>query len=133
MVLEFGSRREVIPLHDAAKPAQGGKTPILPTRVVAFGGGVASQGTGISQQALLPPNVAPQRTPTQGVVSTNIGSAASTAPPGQSGVSRTVAGRQAPGAAQQTPPNWNQTTDDQGRRVIRTPFGDVIQDKPPNP
>ncbi len=129
MVLEFGSRREVIPLHDVAKPAQVGKTPILPTRVVSFGGGVPSQGTGVSQQALIPPNVGPQRTPTQGVVSSSIGSAS---PSGPSGISRATPGRPTPGAPQ-APPNWNQTTDDQGRRVIRTPFGDVIQDRPPNP
>jgi hypothetical protein len=137
IVLEYGSRREVIPLYDAAKtPGQGGKTPILPTRVVAFGSGIQSSGTGISQQALLPPNAAPQRTQTPGApVSATIGSSGGpTGGPPSAGITRTTPstpGRQVPG--QQATPTWNERIDDQGRRVVRTPFGDIIQDRPRNP
>jgi hypothetical protein len=38
MVLELGSRREVIPLHEGTKQASMGKTPIIDTQVVSIGG-----------------------------------------------------------------------------------------------
>jgi hypothetical protein len=45
IVLESGAQKEIVPLHEGSKKNQGGKTPILSTRVVSFGGGNASGGT----------------------------------------------------------------------------------------
>ncbi len=124
MVLESGTRREVIPLHDGAKrQAQPGKTPILATRVVNFGGG----GSG---PVGAPPALA--ATVTRPVGQT--GPAASSI----GGPQRQAAGQQAaarPAAAPATVQqpmglvNPSETTDAQGRRVIRTPFGDIVRDK----
>ena len=36
IVLESGTRKEIIPLHEGSKRQQGGKTPILSTRVVSY-------------------------------------------------------------------------------------------------
>jgi hypothetical protein len=47
IVLERGNRREVIPLHEGSKRAQGGKTTNLATRVVSIGGS-GSTGSGAS-------------------------------------------------------------------------------------
>lgn len=137
MVLEYGSRREVIPLFDAAKhPPQAGKTTILPTRVVAFGG--ASTGSAASGPAA--PAVAVRNSPGSSTVAQIGGAAASGSTGGQSSVARAAspAGRQVPGNPQQAVPaqqqlNPGERVDDQGRRVIRTPFGDVVRPNTPNP
>jgi hypothetical protein len=44
IVLESGTRKEIIPLHEGSKRQQGGKTPILSTRVVSIGGGAVAGG-----------------------------------------------------------------------------------------
>jgi hypothetical protein len=146
MILENGPRREVIPLFDSTKArSQGGKTPIVATRVVNFGGtgaaGPAQPGPGVvavggsarpqgpqapGQTATVPPGASPGAPP---------GVGAQTGPPRAPG--QTQPGRQTPGNAPQAtvpaqaPPAWNERIDEQGRRVIRTPFGDIIRDKPP--
>jgi hypothetical protein len=147
MILENGPRREVIPLFDSTKARpQGGKTPIVATRVVNFGGGggtapgkpgpgpgVVTMGSSAQPQG--------QQAPGQPATVNQIFGPAQAAPPGaQSGTGRTGAqtqpGRQTPGNTPQAtqpaqpPPAWNERIDDQGRRVIRTPFGDIIRDKP---
>ncbi len=117
MVLERGNRREVIPLFDAAKhpqqgtAAQSGKTPVIPTRIVAVGGGGAGAG-----QAAVASGVRPVAPP---------GSAAGApAPAAAQGRSATQAQqtRQTTPASQQ--PGTQQDAQP-ARRVIRTPFGDV--------
>jgi hypothetical protein len=125
MILESGARLEIIPLHDGVKRSgQAVKTPVIATRVVNFGGG-----TGGSMLASATPPVsgsAPRPTQASMQTSTNIGGARASqsgvrpmsSPPGQEGGS--------------APPTWNEGTDSQGRRVIRTPFGDIVRDKQPN-
>jgi len=138
MVLESGSRREVIPLFDASKrPAPGGKTSIAATRVVAFGAGPSgAAGAAVVQPQRIPTAAATQaRQPgaqTQPVAAgTAPGAQAAPAAP-QSGIVRTTPqGRQVPGAAPGA--TWNEGVDDQGRRVIRTPFGDIVRERPPTP
>ncbi len=122
MVLESGARREVIPLHDGSKrTAQAGKTPILATRIVNFGAG---SGGG---------------TPAMAVVSSRPGGQGTAASP-RGGPQRqaVTAGQQAaakpavavtPAQAPQpgSPVNPSEFIDAQGRRVIRTPFGDIVR------
>ncbi len=117
MVLESGNRREVIPLHDGAKRAgQPGKTPIVATRIVNFGGGGAGGGTQVATVAAVRPSA-----PTSATIGGNQ----------RPGTTQPAAARPTPAA--QTPPqgivNPSETTDTQGRRVIRTPFGDIVRDK----
>jgi hypothetical protein len=127
MVLELGTRREVIPLFDPAKrPQGGGKTNIAATRIVAFGAG---SGGGAPGGAPVVATGAPARAAATAPAVANVGggSAAATAKPQtpQPGITR-----QTPGAPTAATP-WNQSTDGQGRRVIRTPFGDIVRDEPP--
>ncbi|NWG13163.1 MAG: hypothetical protein HXY20_06475 [Acidobacteria bacterium] len=129
MVLENGARREVIPLYDGSKrPTQGGKTPILATRVISFGAGPAQAGAVPVRSvptALVQPRPAAQAQPSVAPV----GQAASAAAP-EAGIARTtLQGRQVPGAPPSTA-SPGERTDEQGRRIIRTPFGDIVR---PNP
>jgi hypothetical protein len=154
MVMESGSRREVIPLFDASKhPSPGGKTPIIATRVVNFGpaggagatagrptamvvgpdsarppaaaGAPSSRAAARSTQTSAQPSAAPQATPTPAVTRDAQGRR----------VIRTPFGEVAqPEGQEQTPANPNEMRDAQGRRIIRTPFGDVVRpEPPPNP
>jgi hypothetical protein len=134
LVLENGSRREIIPLYDTSKQRKGGgKTPILTTRVVSFGAGGSAGGA-----AAAPVASAGVARPGQTPVAQPAGSAA---PPQPASVNAQPTVRTSippPQQTRQTPspgaqPAWNERTDDQGRRVIRTPFGDIVRDKPPNP
>jgi len=132
MVLENGGRREVIPLFDGSKrPGQGGKTPVIATRVVSFGAGPASAG-GISAQKATPAAAAAAR-PTAAAASVPVGTSAAPASPAaqQGGIVRGAQGRQTMGAPQGGQPA-GESTDSQGRTVIRTPFGDIVRPKPPN-
>jgi hypothetical protein len=133
MVLERGNRREVIPLFDSGKhpaqgaPAQSGKTPILLTRVVAFGAG------GTSGQGVAQPVVGGARAAAAGAPTAPTPQASQAA---QSSSSRNAAvtqqGRQVPGAVQAPPAQpAGGPVDQQGRRIIRTPFGDIPA--PPTP
>jgi len=124
MILENGNRREIIPLHDGAKrSAQAGKTPILATRIVAIGGAAGGGAPTPPLASSLPPGAVSR---TGGPASAIVGGA------GQ----RTMANpptaiRSVPPQVQQqgAPGNSNEGTDAQGRRVIRTPFGDIVRDK----
>lgn len=129
LVLENGSRREIIPLYDTTKQRTGGgKTPILSTRVVNFGpGGGGGAAAPVVSAGAPRPGQAPAAQPAgagQQPASVNAQpSVRTTIPPPQT--------RQTPSTGPQ--PTWNERTDDQGRKVIRTPFGDIIRDKPPSP
>jgi hypothetical protein len=129
MVLESGTRREVIPLFNGAKhTTQGGKTPILATRVVSFG---ASGSSGAAQPVVVTSGGSgAARPPGSGGASVPIGSARPAAQPTQQT-------QQSPAAAQpqQGRPNLplNQGVDAQGRTIIRTPFGDYPVATPPKP
>jgi len=127
IVLESGTRREIIPLREGTKKVQGGKTPILSTRVVSFGGGAASGGTPV---AVAGGGGSPARTTVTAVAS-------SPAPAAQvsGGSAPAVQVRQpapAPAATsqpamQQVAPTTQTTPTVPGGRVIRTPFGDVVR------
>ena len=117
MVLEYGSRREVIPLFDNSKHGGGGgKTTIQPTRIVSFGAGGGGGGSAVAARAGGPggPQIGgatganPKANPQQ----------AKQQPPGA---------QPAPAAAPAQPAIPGETTNDKGQRVIRTPFGDIVR------
>jgi hypothetical protein len=120
IVLESGTRREIIPLHEGSKRTQGGKTPILSTRVVSFGG-TSSGGA--------PVNVS-SGTPARTTVA-SVGSPATAAKPASSAPapasSRTAEVIEQAAPARQAPRSQNIETDAQGRRIIRTPFGTIYR------
>ncbi len=119
MVLESGHRKEVIPLFDSSKhnaKGGGGKTPILPTRIVSFGagaGGAAGGGSPVSTPS-------PVRPVAQ--ASAAAGGPRPATPPAKT---TPVAAPQPATPAQATPAG--ETTNPQGQRVIRTPFGDIVR------
>ena len=130
MVLENGSRREVIPLHDGSKrPTQGGKTPILATRVISFGAG-SSQAAGVPVRTVSTAVVQARPTAQTQPAVVPAGQATSTGAPEAGIVRTTPQGRQVPGA-QQGSTSAGERTDDQGRRIIRTPFGDIVRPNRP--
>lgn len=126
IVLENGGRREIIPLHEGSKGAQAGKTPILSTRVVSFGGGAAAGGTPITVQA------AGGGTPGRAAVP----AAAPAAPqsrtqtialPGGVAGRPPVAPPQEPGTPQEPAQPPAPPPGPGGSRVVRTPFGDIVR------
>jgi hypothetical protein len=133
LVLELGTRREIIPIHDPAKhPKQGSKTPILATRVVNFGPGTAGSTAGASPAIVTSTAAASTRpgastTPGGGGRATQQGN-----PAQQPGGGR---GRGAQGVMQMdVPRTWNQTVDSEGRVIINSPFGAFpVQQTPPTP
>jgi hypothetical protein len=123
IVLEGGARKEIIPLHEGTKRPQAGKTSIQSTRIVSIGGGGGGGG--------IPVNIVGAAGRSG---STPVGAQGATA------VTQPVGGAaagQRPGAANATPtavqtpqtPS-NVRTDPQGRRVVRTPFGDIVRPAP---
>jgi hypothetical protein len=121
IVLESGTRKEIIPLHEGSKKQQSGKTPILSTRVVSIGGGAVTGGAPVAVVGASP---APGRTaPAPGT------------PSASTNVIQSMGGM--PVAAPQRTPPTNVTpsqsqvptteTDAQGRRIIRTPFGNIVR------
>lgn len=140
MVLEAGTRREVIPLYDGSRPAgPGGKTPIVATRVVPFGTG-ANYATGGTSRPTSGPIVVESQRPTAAPApaGTRAGQAGSQ-PPARAGARTAQQASQpaavqsrpaaAPAGAQQTVPG--ELRDSQGRRIIRTPWGDIVQPEQP--
>jgi hypothetical protein len=130
IVLESGSKREIIPLHEGSKQAQRGKTPILSTRVVSFSGGTVSGGSLVASSArnagAPQTKVAPVAAPADQAVSSPSppetvsqqglrSSIRSSQPPQRT--TQQVRGQQAPGTGS-TAPNT---------RVIRTPFGNIVR------
>ena len=116
MVLESGTRKEIIPLHEGSKRAQQGKTPILSTRVAPFGGGSVTGGTPINAtagSAAAPPRTAVAPVGTSGAVSSG-----QTAAPA------------APAAPQAQPAQTPATGTAPKPQGIRTPFGDVYYPRP---
>ena len=127
IVLESGTRKEIIPLHEGSKRSQGGKTSILSTRVVSFGGG-SSGGTPVSVAAgtSVRTTVTPVSSATPVSSSTSAAQAiAISSAPAQQRATSTSAKSAAVRPAQQKIPTSG--TDEQGRRVIRTPFGTIVR------
>jgi hypothetical protein len=117
----------------------------MATRVINFGGGGGgAAGTGQPGAGVVAVggSARPQGTPGQPPSVNQIFGSPQTAPPGaapQGNAARsgpTQPGRQTPGngtqgaTPAQPPPAWNERIVEQGRRVIKTPFGDIIRDKP---
>ncbi len=124
IVLESGSRREIIPLHDGAKhQPQAGKTPILATRVVSFGAGGSAGGGAVAVIS-----GGPGRTPAPVAVPTPI------TPVVQPVTPRPAAqpARQTAAPLQPATPIYNPAAAPAGN-VIRTPFGDIVRDPTPKP
>jgi hypothetical protein len=127
IVLESGTRKEIIPLHEGTKRPQPGKTSILSTRIISVGGGGISGGIPVS---IVPGGPGAGRTasipvasPTATTVAQPVGGASAQQRPTPANASSTTA---------QPVPSQNpgMRTDTQGRRVIRTPFGDVVRPGP---
>jgi hypothetical protein len=126
IVLESGTRREIIPLHEGSKRPQAGKTPILSTRVVAFGGGGISGGMPVSVISGSTVSgrtaVAPVASPTAATMTQPIGG-----PP--VATSQRPVPANVPSTPSQSIPSQSPgaKTDAQGRRIVRTPFGDIVR------
>jgi hypothetical protein len=139
MVLELGTRREIIPLYDASKrPVQGGRTPIIATRIVNFGPPLAQQGSPGSALAA----VTAGATPASRQTAQQAGGGSVVRPAQPLGSSQPAGGRGGPGRGQQAPSpaqmspgqGWNQTVDAQGRIFINSPFGQIpVQTQTPPP
>ena len=120
IVLESGSRKESIPLHEGTKRVSGGKTPIIATRVVSFGaGGAAGSATVVAGSAGAP---VPVRT---AVAPTSIPAAPQTSQPPPAARGVTVA--PAPKAHPAPAGSGSGTSAPPGTRTIRTPFGDYTR------
>jgi hypothetical protein len=128
IVLEAGTRREIIPLHEGPKRSQAGKTAILATRVVPVGaGGTATAATAVAGGSVV---VSRPATPSQTPVTTM-----TIQQPAQ------TQGRQATPGAKQPPATTitiqpsapTQMQIPPGARLVQTPFGDVIREVPQPP
>jgi hypothetical protein len=127
IVLENGSRREIIPLHEGSKGQQSGKTPIVSTRVVSIGGGATTGSIPVFIAGGASP--APVRTGTPAAPP----SASATPPRVQPVVAVPGAAPQrttsnvTPATQTTLPQTQTIETDAQGRRIIRTPFGNIVR------
>ncbi len=123
IVLESGSQKEIIPLHEGSKQNSGGRTPILSTRVVSFSGGGTSGGRQIVSVAKSVPadrtTAAPERT-------VEAASQPKTVPAVAAVVAPVTQSKPKPAAnAQQTSPGTESSAPK--TRVVRTPFGDLVR------
>jgi hypothetical protein len=137
IVLESGSRQEIIPLFEGYKRGQSGKTAGLVSRVIPFGRGTTAgtqPGGAVTVQPVgafagaagitAPGGQGPQAGPGLGQ-STIIQSGGNTIRIPQTNPIQSQPqpqGQQPKPATQSSQPSG---TDTQGRRVIRTPFGDL--------
>lgn len=123
IVLESGSRREIIPLHEGSKRSQTGKTAILSTRVVPIGAGSIAANTASS---IVSGSAAPVRA---GVAPAAGAGVRSSGIQQLGGAIRGVPSAKTPTPT--TPPTQQQPpgtgSGPQGSRVIKTPFGDIIR------
>ena len=127
VVLAYGTQREIIPLYDTTKPkGQGGKTAVVATRVVNIGPGGGGAGGRSGANA---PSAGGAITPA--VVTTDRPGAQPAVTAGRQPAQPTRNTPVQP-QVQQAPGGANERTDEQGRRIIRTPFGDIVREKPPN-
>jgi hypothetical protein len=129
IVLERGSRKEIIPLHEGSRQTAGGRTPILSTRVVSLGGGGVSGGTPIATSAsrvataqtavALTPAAAsqPRTIPESTATVTPVGESSPKSSPSAQPPPSARSQRRSP-TTESSPPNT---------RVIRTPFGDIVR------
>jgi hypothetical protein len=137
IVLVSGTRKEVIPLHEGSKRPQGGKTPILSTRVVSFGGaGGASAGTPVvisgsaviasrGQGASPTTTAAPTPGGNRGAAATALATApgAQTAQPIQQLIQQIQQGIQ----QMQPPNNRGNAPANRGGNTVASPFGPITR------
>ena len=133
IILESGTRKEIIPLHEGSKKGQSGKTAILSTRIVPFGGSGTTGGTPVSVVG----GGTPSRTaPAPGAGRPTVPAAAVEPPssPATPAAAAAASPSSAPAEVRQTIIRGSPTqgtsrgaTDSQGRQVIRTPFGDIVK------
>lgn len=133
IVLESGSRKEIIPLHEGSKQPSAGRTPILSTRVVSLSGGAVTGGTPVIASAgsagtARPAAAAPKKAP----AAASKPEASSTATAAATPVRQPRAATTVRAQSTQRTPQRSQTPDSTSpkTRVLRTPFGDVIRDVP---
>jgi hypothetical protein len=136
IVLESGTRRVTIPLHEGVKRPQGGKTAILSTRVVAIGGG-AGIATGAGTPIVISGSPATgARGPIQQGAPVAIPAPVSISQPSGSrgipaGRGSTTPTRPNPSVAPIPSPQLQLApSPNTGNVPIRTPFGDMTR---PNP
>lgn len=133
IVLESGSRKEIIPLHEGSKQPSAGRTPILSTRVVSFSGGGVTGGTVIASAGgvgtVRPAGTAPKQSAAATQPKTSPKTTAVVTPISQS---RTAAAARAQSTQRTRSPQRSATPDSSSSRtrVLRTPFGDVIREVP---
>jgi hypothetical protein len=124
IVLENGTRREEIPLHQGTKKAQVGKTVVKPTRVVAFGGSAGAIPVTAARNANVSRTQAPQsaNTPAGGMQFP-------TTTPGGGQPRSVVMPTQPQSPGDTKPPVITQPSggSGSGNRVLRSPFGDIIR------
>ncbi len=126
IVLESGSRREVIPIHEGSKRKDSGKTPILSTRIVPFGAGTIAGGTAVSIGSTSA--AAPSRGTSTTVVTSGPNVTNTTVTTSPSGAAQPAARTtSATGTAQPAPTAAPATNAAPGTRIIRTPFGDIVR------
>ena len=117
IVLQSGTRKEIIPLHEGTKRNQPGKTPVQATRVISFGGGSTGGATGGITSTTVVPGTTVSAPPVRPATSTGSVTPVVSSPASQA--------RPAAGTAQQpTQPAQQQTSPK--TRVIKTPFGDAV-------
>jgi hypothetical protein len=134
IVLESGAQKEIIPLHEGSKKTQGGKTPIVATQVVSFGGNgvagdtaivVSSRSANVAQSRAATgaaPAAAGQPIAVRQVVSASAQKEQST----QAQSAQSAQSAQPPsGTREQVTPNTG--SESPKMRVIRTPFGTVVR------
>jgi len=125
IVLESGSRKETIPLHEGSKQTRGGKTPILSTRVVSLSGGGISGGTPIASSARIASAArtaaAPKSIPVAATTATAI--VTPVRQPRSEPTAKAKSTQQT--RSQQRSPNTGSSPPE--TRVIRTPFGDIVR------
>jgi hypothetical protein len=125
IVLEGGTRREIIPLHEGSKRTQGGKTSILSTRIIPIGkgsiSGVAPVSIGSGAVAGIRPAGATGNPPSTQPINIL---------PGTSQIRPVPSDQQPPASTRPAQPlqqNSPSGTDSQGRRIFKTPFGDILR------
>jgi hypothetical protein len=124
IILESGTRKEVIPLREGTKRGSGGKTPIISTRVVPFGAGGTTGGATVSVSTSSSPGAPPVVTPARTVVSP-VGTTTQTSPAQRGGVTQAAAPARVTLPAESV--QEGQPATPPATRVIRTPFGDIVR------
>jgi hypothetical protein len=138
IVLESGSQKEIIPLHEGSKNVAGGRTPILSTRIVSFGGGAPSGGTPIvtagqnvaAVRSVDAPIRAVDAVPKPAAASTNttiVTPVSQSRPEPADSAQQATARVQQPQSTQSRQTNLNTGSSAPKTRIVRTPFGDIVR------